>query len=480
MVYAPRRVARCVAVGVMLLSSGCAYYNGMYNARQAMRRADALAQRGLIDSASVHYARAAEAAEYVLRRHADSPFRSEALLLAGQASAQTGACSTATDRLSALLALDSLSLDDRARASLAFAVCHVQNAEYAAAATRLEAVDIALTQADSAATATTERQELRRAVRRWRARIALAMNDATLADQLLRDLSERDAPWERAAFAVSQRDWPRADALLVARATVGDVHPMLDALLRDASVQQQYSLVSRVADAYAASQAPRAVRARVQLLAGDAAALAGDSTTARSHYSRVLSRALADSITVREASARLTQMAVMRADSVSALRALLDTAPVEARGSAVYDRIEAASVLFLSLYDTDDPSGAAWYLAGEVARDSLSSRRLALTVWRELEMRWPDAPLTPRALYAAHVLTPDSADAIKARLLTRYSASSMASLVRGEGVNESADQRAADALLESRWRLAVRGLDEALRLRRSAARSDTTRAPNGR
>ncbi len=464
----------------MLLSSSCAYYNGMYNARQSMRRAEALAQKGLTDSAAVHYARAAEAAEFVLRRHADSPWKSEALLLAGQASAQTGECVTATDRLTTLLAVDSLSLDDRARASLAFAVCNMQSAEYSAAATRLEAVDIALTQADSMDAASAQRRELRNSVRRWRARIALAMNDAALADQLLRDLSERDAPWERAAFAVSQRDWARADALLVARATVGDVHPMLESLLRDASAQRQYSLVSRVADAYVGSQAPRAVRARVQLLAGDAAALAGDSATARTHYARVLTRALADSVTVRDASARLIQMAVMRADSIPTLRALLDTAPVEARGSAVFDRIEAASVLFFSLYDADDPSGAAWYLAGEVARDSLSSPRLALSVWRELETRWPDAPLTPRALYAAHMMAPDSADAMKERLLARYSASSMASLLRGEGVGESADQRAADALLDSRWRLAVRGLEEALRLRRSISRTDTSRAPSNR
>jgi hypothetical protein len=464
----------------MFLSSSCAYYNGMYNARQSMRRADALAQKGLTDSASVHYARAAEAAEYVLRRHADSPWKSEALLLSGQASAQTGACATATDRLTTLLAVDSLSLDDRARASLAFAVCNVQNAEYAAAATRLEAVDMALTQSDSAVAVSPEREELRRAVRRWRARIALAMNDVALADQLLQALSERDAPWERAAFAVSQRDWARADAILVARATVGDVHPMLEPLLRDASALRQYSLVSRVADAYAGSEAPRAIRARVQLLAGDAAVFAGDSATARTHYMRVLTRALADSTTVRDASARLTQMAVMRADSVPALRALLDTAPIEARGSAVFDRIEAATVLFLSLYDADDPSGAAWYLAGEVARDSLSSPRLALSVWRELERRWPDAPVTPRALYAAHLLAPDSASVLKERLQSRYGASAMSALLRGEGVSDSAEQRAADALLDSRWRLAVRGLDEALRLRRSAARADTSRAPSNR
>ncbi len=465
MIPAARRRALLGAVLVMS-AGGCAYYNGIYNARTATRRADALVHRGLDDSAAVLYARAADAAETVLARRDAASWRREALLLAGRGAALSGACDRAAPRLEDFLADTTLpdtvtaktaiAGEERVRAALALAVCEAREERFGAAAARLAALDANDPPVSPA---------LHREVRRWRARVALARGETALADSLHAALDPADAPWDRIEAAAASGAWPRADSLLALRAAAGDARPALDGVLRRAAAAGEIAFVSRVADVYAASGAPRAVRARVQVLAGEAARTAGDSARARRHFAHVVERAGArtDTVSLREAWAGLLYLDLMTADSAPALRPLLSAARPLARGAAGFDRLETAAALFLILHDTDDPSGAAHYLAGEVARDSLHLPRLAVRTWRTLVERWPDAPLAPRALYAASLVSADSAARWREELLTRYSGSAMTALVRGEGMAGAADQRAADALLQGRWVIATRALEDTLR-----------------
>ncbi len=465
-VAAPRRSvsrawATTLCAAVVLLAGGCAY-NGLYNARTASRRADQLLQRGMDDSAAVYLQRASEAAEAVLARQGDSTVRREALLLSGRAMALSGAdCARARERLNAFLALGGTTTHDRARAGLSLAQCDARSEQWALVEARLAPFD--------AAESGVHDEQLRRDVRRWRARAALASGASARADSLLSTMDADDAPWERIAVAIERQAWEYAEWQMIGRALRGDARPELDVALRRAAAARQFVMVARVVNAFDSSSAPRAARVRLRMLAGALEEASGDTARARMHYQQVIDRTALDTLARRAASARLAQLDVAQIDSVPALRAhLLRSAPL-ARGTTAYDRFEASATLFLLLHDTVDPSGAALFLAGEVARDSLRLPSLAVEAWRTLERRHPDAPLRPRALYAASRLLPDSAAAMQRALTTRFPESALSAWLRGESVVGAPDRRATDALLEGRWAIAARALPDSLRVLRERA-----------
>jgi len=263
----------------------------------------------------------------------------------------------------------------------------------------------------------------------------------------------------------------------MSRAEQGDVRVALDNALEAAARAGEAAMIDRVVRAYDASSAPRGERARLALFAGDAYLQRGDSVTARSMYTRMVERLSTDTVYVRDAEARIAQLNFAAIDSSVQIRALLNTSRPIARGNAGFDRLESSAALYLLLLETNDPSGAALYLAGEVARDSLARGRLAYEAWRTLAQRWPESPLAARSLYAAALLTPDSATSLHAELLARYGTTSMASMLRGQGVDDVADLRAADALLEGRWVIATRALADTLRVWRAAWPAGRTTPP---
>ncbi len=444
---------------MMVVGGGCAYYNGVYNARQAMRRGDALRVVGRDDSAGVLYARAAEAAESVLRKRNADAWRAEALLLAGRGHALSGDCTAGRARLDEYLRASGAPID-RARAQFALALCESTLQQFVPAEKRLASLDTS--------GAVSRDTELQRDVRRLRVRVALSAGDVALAERLLASLGRADAPWERIWAAVASSDWARAESLLLSRAEQGDVRIALDNALEAAGRAGEAAMVDRVVRAYDVSSAPRSERARLALFAGDAYLQRGDSVTARAMYSRLVERLSSDTVYVRDAQARIAKLDFAVIDSSAQIRALLTTSRPVARGNPEFDRLESSAALYLLLLETNDPSGASMYLAGEVARDSLRRDVLAYDAWRTLSRRWPDAPLAARALYAASVIAPDSAPSLQAELLARYGTSSMATLVRGQGADDAADLRAADALLEGRWVIATRALVDTLRVWRAA------------
>jgi len=464
----PRRAAVFAVLGMTVIGGGCAYYNGVYNARQAMRHGDALRVVGRDDSASVLYARAAEAAESVLRKRNADAWRAEALLLAGRGHALSGACTAGRTRLDEYLSASGAPID-RARAQFALAVCESTLQQFAPAEKRLASLDTSA--------AVSRDTELQRDVRRLRVRVALSAGDVALAERLLESLGSADAPWERIWAAVASTDWARAESLLMSRAEQGDVRVALDNALEAAARAGEAAMIDRVVRAYDASSAPRGERARLALFAGDAYLQRGDSVTARSMYTRMVERLSTDTVYVRDAEARIAQLNFAAIDSSVQIRALLNTSRPIARGNAGFDRLESSAALYLLLLETNDPSGAALYLAGEVARDSLARGRLAYEAWRTLAQRWPESPLAARSLYAAALLTPDSATSLHAELLARYGTTSMASMLRGQGVDDVADLRAADALLEGRWVIATRALADTLRVWRAAWPAGRTTPP---
>jgi hypothetical protein len=96
---------RSYGVSVLLFgASGCAYFNGVYNANAAAKVAAGEARHGRDSAAAVQYARSAESAETVLVRYPESAWRPRALFLAGRGEALSGDCTAAVNRLHAFLA----------------------------------------------------------------------------------------------------------------------------------------------------------------------------------------------------------------------------------------------------------------------------------------------------------------------------------------------------------------------------------------
>lgn len=443
---------------------GCVYYNGVYNARAATARADALSRRGFADSARVYWQRGADAAEGVLRRAPQSEWHAEMLLHAGRSAAMLADCQLAGERLNAFAALPQAVNADRVLASLALSTCDMRVGDYDLIEARLAPL--------STSGAFTNHPALMADVVRARAQAALAAGAFSRADSLLLALPAEEAPWERLAVAASGNNWPDVEFWLLDRAATGDARPEVDAILRRAVVAGETARVMRVVDAFEAGTTPRRDRVRLQLLAGEQLEQSRDTAGARAYYVRIAERSALDSLARTEASARMALLDLAGVDSIASLRLWLARAFLDAEGasrSARLDRAQSVSTLFLMLHDSDDASGAAMFLAGEVARDSLHHESLAVEAWRTLTTRWPAAPLAARALVMAAHVRPDSAALWHREVDARYATSSMAAWLRGESIVDAADYRAADALLAGRWALAANALPDTLRARRAAS-----------
>jgi hypothetical protein len=92
-------VRRPAAVLGLLLVAGCAYLNGVYNARQAEKRGDRHARAGRVAQAIAAYESTATQAETLLVRHVGTDWVREARYLAGRGWALSGHCDRAIPHL---------------------------------------------------------------------------------------------------------------------------------------------------------------------------------------------------------------------------------------------------------------------------------------------------------------------------------------------------------------------------------------------
>ena len=86
-----------VIIGAMV--SGCAYYNGLYNANRLAKDAEQAEREGRESDARSLWAQVAVKAESVVARYPQSKHRDDALLLRGKALRATGDCAQAIEPL---------------------------------------------------------------------------------------------------------------------------------------------------------------------------------------------------------------------------------------------------------------------------------------------------------------------------------------------------------------------------------------------
>ncbi len=135
-----RRLRSTLLVVIALGSSGCAYYNGIYNAKEAAHRAEIALRQGQEGQSHAKFQESAEAAETVLVRFPKSRWRTRALYLAGRGEALGSDCEMGVTRLRQYLAIPGESTGDRDRARLALSICDVVHRRLPVARARLDSL----------------------------------------------------------------------------------------------------------------------------------------------------------------------------------------------------------------------------------------------------------------------------------------------------------------------------------------------------
>jgi hypothetical protein len=431
---------RGLTLVLALLATGCAYYNGLYNANRLAREATRAEREGRTGEARSLWSQAAVKAESVASRHRKSKHWDDALLLQGRALARTGACLLAVAPLA--VAADS-STDQRlgSEARLLLGECRLQLRE---PESTLVAVGPVLAAGEAA-------ERSRAHLLRGQALLRLG-RDAEALEELTAS-GRQEAEFDRAmALTRLQR---RPDAVAALDALVGGPYdetlwlPTLDTVGAGdpASVS---GLVDLLAD-----HPERRVGERLRLWLGDGRRWLAvrDSVTAGTRFAQV--RALApDSVEGRSARAHLAVFTAAAAASWTQVPDLLDSlnAALRLGGEAV--RIGGVHLSVLSRAERglgEEGTALGLFLAAEDVRDSLANRPLSASLFGQVEELYRTSALAPKALLAIAALRPDVSDSLVTVLQERYPESPYALVLAGlgsaafEAVEDSLIREARDA-----------------------------------
>lgn len=383
-----RAVKRAAPLLAVALLGGCAYFNGIYNARQAERRADKPAARGRDGEAAGLYGTAAIKAETVLVRHAKSGWAHDALYLAGRGWAFSNQCERALPRLDAYLALPGQPAARRNRAALAIGMCNVRLGHHEVARDMLRPL---LASRD---------HELTSAAAIWAARASIGVGETDSALAYLRSAGVAAAEWELATAYLGQRRHASAESLLVSRAQRGDFRrEVLDAIGTLWAAGREKGVL-RLTSAYDASRLRQVDRARLHLLVGDLLYGAGRDSAARQHFA-LSQRSGRDSLPGREASARLSELALRGLSSLPDVEAVIARTRDAAAGTALQRRLDE-NVVFVKILGPERTTlvhrsfsrvrwhGIAFALSAMRIRCSSASSRRSRT------FPWPPKHCSPR------------------------------------------------------------------------------------
>ena len=448
---------RLRALAPILVLTSCAYFNGIYNAHEAARRAEKQMRAGREAEALGSYATAAVKAETVLARYPKSRWTTEALYVAGVGEAMSNQCQLAIPRLERFLERDA-SQQKREKATVALASCYVRNGKFSQSLGMLEPV------LKSKDRVTAERATL------WAARAAIGMGDNARANALLATVDIGATQWELAASSLQSGDAARAESLYALRAERGDFREEILPALRQLWDAGRRDKVLRIANNYESSRLRSASKARVYLTVAELLTDAGDDSVAVAFLLRT-KRLATDTVLDREASARLTLLSLKRASTLLDARNAINASTTTARGTQLQRRMEENLLLLSLLEKKNEPSGSTLFLAGEIARDSLRAPLLATTYFLRAASPQMNALVAPKALLAAAALMPDSAESFHRQLRDRFPRSPYLVMLEGGDPGDAPQLVETDRMLRQWWDSAARYLSDTLR----SLRPDTVR-----
>ena len=451
-------------LGAVAALAGCAYFNGIYNARVAERHGDDAWRAGRAVAAESLYLAAARSAESVLVHHPGTRWHGDAQLIAGWSWTMARRCGRAEPHLVAVLTRSDAVAEQLARATLALGICRIREGRPAQGRALL------------APLAADPRRDVAHEAALWTAvaSIALHGHDSAAADP--RGLHAAGAEWELIALLLEREALAPAESLLARRAARGDFRPevlaALDALWRGG----RRAGVARIVALYDVSRARADDRARVQYGVGMLALRAGDDRTAARALATA-QRLARDPVLGHEAAVALAVASLRRAATVAEATAVLARARLHDDDPALR-RLDDALLLLRMLREADEGNGAGLFLAAEVARDSLSDDALARALYGEV-VALPRSALAEKALLAAARLPAGGGVPAAAETAPVASAAfgDVAETAGGTAAVSGADPVA--LLLDRTWRSVAGRYADSLRRRRPAGANAARSAPAG-
>lgn len=415
---------RIAALALLLLLGGCAYYNGMYNAKRLAGRARNAEKEGRTFDATSLWGQVGVKAESVLAQHPKSKWADEARLLQGTSLAKLKNCALGVRPLEQVIATATdLRLSEEAAVLLG---------------------DCRTTLGDPAG-AMAAYGRLTNSKDPGRRRLALFSHGRA---------QRIDGNYEKALAELSSTDYPGAQgeraAALAGLGRVSETMVLVDSLLAvpDSTVPWDSLLAmvsrhdpeagSRLTDRVAAARGlSPTLRARLLTAEGERWR---ETDPARSEARLVAAEQMAEGTPAGyEASLQAILLKVRNVDSIGQLQELIGRFEEIGEGSGpVAPRALQLAGFTRRLALTADsvppglPTGdLRLFLAGEMARDSLAAERFAAAQFRRVVSQWPASPFAPKALLALILLQPDRADSLRAALLASYPASPYVAMIEG-------------------------------------------------
>ncbi|HET9294831.1 MAG TPA: tetratricopeptide repeat protein [Gemmatimonadales bacterium] len=416
---------RPVALISLLLLGGCAYYNGMYNAKRLAGRAERAEREGRTFEAQGLWAQAEVRAESVIVRHPDSRWADDAQLIRGLARARRKDCTGAISPLEAA----SLSLDSPEVA---------EQANFQLGECRLELGDVLGADAAFARVIESPDSARRAHARLQHARVLRSSGRYAEALAALEGLSGPSVDGERAAALAGLGRMDDATPLITEAIQRGDLAFPWDSILaavgrRDA--REATRLVDRVV------QMPDVTPdQRDRWLGADGVRLIPVDTVAG--IARLEQVAVGQPPTNASVAARMS-LIEFRLHGARTLSDAEAMRPALERLSEIGGPASIASLGYLRALDRlgtnrdsvtpDTPQGdLLTFLAAETGRDSLRAPVIATDLFRRLSGTWPASPYAPKALLAIAALEPAAADSLRAVLESQYQESPYLTFLRGE------------------------------------------------
>jgi tetratricopeptide (TPR) repeat protein len=401
---------------LLVLVGGCAYYNGMYNAKRLAGRARKAEREGRTFEATSLWGQVAIKAESAAVRHPRKKWADEARLLQGTAFVRLKDCARAMAPLEAVM-FTGRDAETREQAALLVGECRIALGDPAGAATAYAGL-------------VGSREPSRRALAFYEHGRALRLDGRyqEALDELGRTSHPR-APGERGAALAALGRVPEALAVAESLLVANDSLAPWDSLLAGVSASDPEA-ASQLTERIAQSPGmPAGLKAR--LLAQDGVRwMVEDSLRANSRLARADSLA-GGSPARSEVRFEAARARIVHSSSLAGLRSAaerlgdlgVESGPFALRGA----QLAAATERFLLIADSV-PAGAPrgdlrLFLAGELARDSLGSPGLAASLFRRLTDDWPDSPFVPKALLALIPLEPKAADSLRSLLVDRFAGS---------------------------------------------------------
>lgn len=415
---------RWLVAGLLALSTGCVYYNGMYNANRLASKAEKAERDGRTFDARSYWAQAEVKADSVISQHPTSGWVDDALMIKSKALIIRGVCAEAITHLEHIL-FSSTDSDLVEQANLLLGGCYAELGQPEAVIRYVEAVSAGTNPERSVAAKVLYGSALNRLGRYQEAL------------DVLSDLDDRQLDGERAvALAGSGRIGAAADLAdsLIARR---DTFVVWDSVLA-AVARHDLSSATELTNQLAA-QDSILPETRAKYYVNDGRRwVAVDPARAIERFKL----ATQDSTARRNGGTARVEWALIELSWVKTSEELAVVLPVlePATRSGGADALRARRLMetirrVRSTADTltkESPNGdIEQFLLAEAARDSLGALQLAHSFFWRLTQDWPQSPYAPKAVLAMATLDEENAIVYRQYLLYAYPDSPYLSYLAG-------------------------------------------------